>query len=118
MSNGEISLAATDSKMTFRAIISKTSNTGCVWSFQQYQLYTLKTLCILISIGNIPLIVCHLFYVVGRYYIIPDIRNPSTLILSSKIMYRYVLCRMRCSVTDHSSTARIRPIRTVLPSYS
>ena len=35
MSNGEISLAATDRKMTFPAIIFKTSNTGCVWSFQR-----------------------------------------------------------------------------------
>ena len=37
MSNGEISLAATDRKMTFSEIISKTSNTGCVdlWSFQR-----------------------------------------------------------------------------------
>ena len=49
--------------------------------FSEYQLYTLKALCALVIIGNIPLIVCHLFDVVGRYYIIPDIRNPSTLIL-------------------------------------
>ena len=74
--------------------------------FSEYQLDTLKALCILVIIGNIPLIVCHLFYVVGRYYIIPDIRNPSTLILSSEIMYRYVLLQMRCSVTEHSSTAQ------------
>ena len=69
-------------------------------------MYTLKALCILVIIGNIPLIICHLFYVIGRYYIIRDIRYPSTLILSSKIMYRYVLWQMRCSVTKHSSTAR------------
>ena len=108
MSNGEFSLAATDRKMTFRAIISETSNTVCVWSWWRIAImYTLEELFILVIIGNIPLIihVCHLFYVIGRYYIIRDIRYPSTLILSSKIMYRYVLWRMRCSVTEHSSTA-------------
>ena len=55
---------------------------------------------IMYIIGNIPLIVCHLLYVVGRYYKIPDIRKPSTLILSSQIMYRYVLWQMRFSVTE------------------
>ena len=85
MSKGEISLAATDRKMTFHAIISKTSNTGCVWSFQRIAIVHIDS--------NIPLIVCHLFDV-GKYYIIPDIRNPSTLLLSGKIMYRYVLWQM------------------------
>ena len=66
----------------------------------------ISALCILVIIDNIPLIICHLFYVIGRYYIIRDIRYPSALILSSKIMYRYVLWQMRCSVTEHSSTAR------------
>ena len=93
MSNGEISLAATDRKMTFPAIISKTSNTGCVWSFQLIAIVHIESV-ILVIIGNIPLIVCHLIYVVGRYYIIPDICTPSTLIVSSKIMYRYVLWQM------------------------
>ena len=107
MFNGEISLAATDCKMPFPAIISKTSNTGCVWSFQRIPIVHIESvICILVIIGIIPLIVCHLFYVVGRYYIIPDIRNPSTLILSSEIMYRYVLWQIRCSLTEHSSTAR------------
>ena len=41
--------------------------------FRRIAIVTLNALIIFVITGNIPLIVCHLFYVIGRHYIIRDI---------------------------------------------
>ena len=81
--------------MTFPSIISKTSNTGLrmVISANTNCTHWKRYVYLLLSA-----ISCLLY---STYF-----RNPSTLILSSEIMYRYVLWQMRFSVTEHSSTAR------------
>ena len=42
-----------------------------MWSFRRIAIVHVESVkALLVIIGNIPLIICHLFYVIGRYYIV------------------------------------------------
>ena len=77
--------------------------------FTEYQLYTLKALCILVIIGNIPLIVCHLFYVIGRYYIIcyrPYINIDIIKYNNAPVCFFFVADEVLSDGTQQHSTGR------------
>ena len=87
-------------KVIFRSIHFKSqkvnyASTGCVWSFQRIPIVHIESVMYIMQYPAhcMPLIL-------SCWKIISDIRNPSTLILSSEIMYRYVLWQMTEVLSD------------------
>ena len=91
--------------MTFRAIITKTSNNVCVWSFHRIAIVHIESVMYISYYRKypaycMPLILCYWKILHNMLYINIDI------IKYNNAPVCFFLWRMRCSVTEHSSTAR------------